>query len=370
LFSPFADVSTFEYMRFAKSAGHGARIALTMSGMSPPPADWLGEPRDLMDLTDAGGAGSRFLRERIAARYGVEPDEVFVTPGASAAIHLVAGILCAPGLRAICERPAYPPLWLEPERFGARVEFVDRRLEEGFRWDPKRAAAALGAKPDASLVFITNLHNPSGTAIAENDLVATGEAAARAGARLVACELYGDFLAAKRPRPVATLVTGAVSIGSLTKAFGLGALRIGWVLCRDREVIRRLELLFDHIDVNCPMPSLRAAAAALERIERFERRALDTAAAGYAEFLAWARREASAGRLVFAEPAGGIVAFPRLVGVADTLAFAKRVRERHGVQLTPGEYFGAPGHLRIGFGLEPRLVREGLQAVSAELPAN
>lgn len=363
------NVPPFEYMRFAKSAWRGARIALTLSGMTAPPADWLGDPRELLDLTDAGGAGTLFLRERIAIRYGVAADHVFVTPGASAAIHLVAAALCSPERGAVAERPGYPPLWLEPELAGAPVAFVERVASAGYRLEAGALRRALASVPSPAVVFTTNLHNPTGVCASDEDLAEAAAEASRAGARLACCELYGDFLGAGRPQPVAVLAEGAVSIGSVTKAFGLGALRVGWILCRDRALLERIELLFDHYDVNCAMPSLRCAAAMLDRVERFESRALAASRDGLDAFRAWARIESSRGRIELVEPAGGIVAFPRMVGVEDTMGLVRRVRERHGVQLTPGEFFGAPGHLRIGFGVDPALVTEALAALSSELPA-
>lgn len=361
------EIPTFEYMRFAKTVPPGARTALTSSGLSAPPADWLGDPRDLFDLTDAGAGGTRFLRERIAARYEVRPDDVFVTPGASAAIHLVAGALGAPGRTAIVESPCYPPLELEPRVFGCAVHHVARRREDGYRLDPNRLEAALRDSSMPAMVLATHLHNPSGAAIGKHDLVVLAEKAAGAGARLVSCEVYADFLGSARGRCAAAMVPGAVTIGSLTKAFGLGALRIGWIVCRDPRVIEQVDRRFDHLDVNCAMPSMKAAAAVFDAMPRFEKRAEEIAAAGRAVFLDWVRRESA--RVSCVEPAAGIMAFPKLEGVRDTVAFAKALRAKSGVQVTPGEFFGAAGHLRIGFGIAPAALREALDAISAALPA-
>lgn len=358
----------FEYMRFAKTASAGARISLTMSGLGPPPSDWLGDPSKCLDLADAGVSGTAFLRERIAARYGVHPDEVFVTPGASAAIHIVSAVLSAPGQRALIERPHYAPLAMEPKIFGSVMGYIDRRIEENYRLDPDRVRAALDLAPRAGFLFYTNLHNPSGVLVPEKDILQIAEYASRTGTRQVACELYADFLGPSRPKPVAVLVPGAVSIGSMTKAFGFGALRVGWILCKDRALMQRFDNYFDHLDVNCAMPSMRIAAAAFDRMEWLEHRAAEIASRGRTLFMEWAGRESASRRLRVAEPAGGIIAFPLLYRVQDTVEFARRVRERHGVQITPGEYFQSPGHVRLGWGLAPDLLKTALDAISAELP--
>ncbi|MCT6647223.1 aminotransferase class I/II-fold pyridoxal phosphate-dependent enzyme, partial [Enterococcus faecalis] len=82
------------------------------------------------------------------------------------------------------ERPAYPPLWLEPQFFGATVRFFERSVVDGFAVDPSRVARALSACGRAASVWITNLHNPTGVATDAETLAEVGAAAARAGARL------------------------------------------------------------------------------------------------------------------------------------------------------------------------------------------
>lgn len=361
------DFPIFDYMTFAKTSSAGARIALTMSGLGPPPVEWMGSPADLVDLRDAGGTGTAFLREKIAHRYQVAPDQVLLTPGASLAIHIISAVVSIPGARAIIEKPVYQPLFMEPKMFGSVIGYIDRRVEDGFRLDPARAAASLELAPRASMIFFTNLHNPTGVLTSENDILQIGEAAAKTGTRLICCDLYADFLGSARPRSVANLVPGAVAIGSMTKAFGLGSIRVGWIICKDRDVMRRCEQYFDHLSVNCAMPSLRIASAAFDCMEQLEQRAREISSAGFAAYQEWADAETARKRIKSVAPAGGIIAFPLLYRVPDTMEFARRVRERHGVQVTPGEFFGAPGHLRIGFGLDPQKVRDGLAAVSAEL---
>jgi len=366
------EILPFEYMHFAKTAPAGARIALTGSGLGPPPIEWLGDPRDLLDLRDSGSHGTLFLREKIAARCGVAPEEVLVVPGASAAIHIVAAVLAADtegdaATRAVVERPAYPPLHLEAQAFGSVIRFVDRRIEDGFGLDPQRVASALSALGGASAVWTTNLHNPTGVALSTDTLQELAETTARAGSRFVCCEIYNEFLGAQRIPYVAAIHPKAVTLSSVTKAFGLGSIRVGWIATRDRAFLARCEQVFDHLDVNCAMPSLRIAAALFDRIERFEQNARQVAAAGREAFLEWALQESTKGRVEFVAPEGAIMAFPKLREFKDTLTFAKRLRANHGVQVTPGEYFSAPGYLRIGFGIDPAKVREGLAAVSAEL---
>ena len=79
---------------------------------------------------------------------------------------------------------------------------------------------------------------------------------------------------------------------------------------------------------------------------------------------------ASAPRLDRVPPAGGLIAFPRVRGVANTRAFVERAIREHGVLVVPGEFFGAPGHVRIGIGARrPAVLAEGLARLARALDA-
>jgi aspartate/methionine/tyrosine aminotransferase len=73
-------------------------------------------------------------------------------------------------------------------------------------------------------------------------------------------------------------------------------------------------------------------------------------------FREWQETGLVSGRL----PDFGCIFFPRLSGVADTLDFSGWLADRYGVIVAPGEFFGAAGHVRIGFAHAPDLLEFGL----------
>ncbi|MEU6235805.1 capreomycidine synthase, partial [Kitasatospora sp. NPDC047058] len=68
-------------------------------------------------------------------------------------------------------------------------------------------------------------------------------------------------------------------------------------------------------------------------------------------------------------PAGGVTAFPELTTVTDVTAFADRLDRDHGVLVVPGACFGAPRHIRLGFGGSSTELAAGLDRLAALLPA-
>lgn len=347
----------FAYMRFARTEALGAQFALTQSGM--PAADpKLFDGCAELDLGFAGKDVLPRLRAAIGAHVGAEPDDVLVTSGASGAMHLAASVVCAPGTRVASETPAYEPLHALPRHFGAELATFERTPSAGWRIDPAAVARALtGAR--RGHVSLTNPHNPSGVLLEANDLVALAREAERAGGILISNEIYAEYVPAARRVRAHRLAPNTLSLGSLTKAYGLGALRIGWVvlgtgLAAERE--RFEEALFlDYVDP--PTPALRLGLHAFGCLEQLRAPIARCERESKPEFASWL---AASTRFRGAPSEFGMIAFPEVLGVGDTRAFARHLRAEHGVGVVPGEFFQRPGHVRIGFGLPLEPLREAL----------
>jgi aspartate/methionine/tyrosine aminotransferase len=185
---------------------------------------------------------------------------------------------------------------------------------------------------------------------------------------LVSCEVYMEMARPEQRVHAFALAPNAVSIGSLTKAYGLGPLRIGWILLGEGlageiESLRDLAYL---AYVDPPTAALRGGLAALERlaeltaplrrVERESRPLLER----------WLRESA---RVESTLPAIGLVAFPRVRGVEDTRALQRWLAREHEIDVVPGEFFGRAGHLRVGCGLPPATLAPALERLEDALAA-
>jgi aspartate/methionine/tyrosine aminotransferase len=63
---------------------------------------------------------------------------------------------------------------------------------------------------------------------------------------------------------------------------------------------------------------------------------------------------ANGDRIRWVRPAGGTTAFPWFPHVADTRPFCESL-VRAGVLVVPGDCFGRPQHVRVGFGAAPHM---------------
>jgi aspartate/methionine/tyrosine aminotransferase len=348
-----------EYMEWAKTRPH-ARIDLGVSGLPDVPLAELPVGIEHLELTAPGAYGYPPLLERLAKRLDVPVACVVTATGASMANYLALDALLEPGDEVLVEEPGYELLVSAAEHVGARVVRFPRAAP-AFALDPAELARAL--TPRTRLIALTNLHNPSSALAEEPALREVQAQARRAGARVLVDEVYLETLYDRRPwRSAFHLGPEFVATGSLTKAFGLGGLRCGWVLA-EPELARRIFRLNDLFGVNAAHVAERLSVAALDQLGRLASRAqalLDANRPLLHRFLD------SRADLVCARPEFGTVVFPRLVGgrVDELCAL---LRERYETCVAPGRFFGRPEHFRIGISAPTEIVARGLERLAQAL---
>jgi hypothetical protein len=355
----------FPYMEWAQTRSFRARYALTHSGLPAADPARLGPP-GLIDLSPPTPRAREF-EAALARRFDVDPPRVVATLGASGGLFACAWAWFGAGARVVSELPSYEPFRALPARLGADLRLLERRLEDGWQLDPAAVRRALAGAARGH-VFVCEPHNPTGAELGAGRLSELGRAARDAGGYLVSCEIYGEFVPWERRAHAFRAAPNGVSIGSLTKAYGLGALRAGWIVLGE-EVAGEAARLRDalHLSwVDGPTGALRASCSALGQLDPlFEPyRAL----AGSSRPL-WARWLASTPGVQAHVPEHGLVAFARVASAPDTRALADWLAAEHDVGVVAGEHFGAPGHLRVAFGLAPAELAEGLARLARGIAA-
>jgi len=193
----------------------------------------LGLQLELDDLLLRYGdhLGDPVLREAIAScGDGVRADDVVVTPGAAAALFCAATSLLDRGDHVVVVRTNYATNLETPRAIGADVDVVDLDFDRNWQLDVERLAARV--RPGATrLISVTCPHNPTGTMLDLESLQALVGVAERSGAVLLVDETYRDLTHAgpeQNPLPMAaSLSTRAISVSSMSKAYGLPGLRVG-----------------------------------------------------------------------------------------------------------------------------------------------
>jgi aspartate/methionine/tyrosine aminotransferase len=148
-------------------------------------------------------------------------------------------------------------------------------------------------------------------------------------------------------------------VSSLTKTFGLFSLKFGWIFAAP-AFIARVRARSPEGDIGVSKLAHAVAAHVLEAPDVFELH--------WKRILAGTRPIAEHHLVAMVEdglldgsmPAHGCMAFPKVVGVEDSVALAKSLWIEHGLLVAPGEFFGLPGHIRLGFGSDPATLDDNL----------
>ena len=309
----------------------------------------------------AFAGGNPFVTARLAESYGVGEGSIVTTTGATGALSLIYRALLKPGDRVLVENPGFDLFAVLAEAHGFGVDQFERTGPE-FAIDPEAVERAIG--PDTRIVVVSNLHNPSGFAADEETLRALGEIADRRGVIVIVDEVYLPYARSAAASAARLKISPRMlSIDSLTKIYGLSSLRCGWIV-GDPDVVRPIRALSQEVEFSISKLSHAVSALILEDPSPFLQRthAIIAAARPVIEtyYGCWLSEGLVEGRL----PTHGCITFPRLAGIADTRHFSEWLAQKGGIIVAPGEYFGAPGHIRIGFGMDPGRLDYGLQVLT------
>jgi aspartate/methionine/tyrosine aminotransferase len=312
--------------------------------------DEMRERWDGLRLGYTESAGHPLLRREIASTYeSIADDETLVFSGAGEAIYILMHVLLEPGEHAIVTWPAYQSLYEVARARGAHVDLLPLDASNGWALDLQKLQRML--RPTTRLLVVNFPHNPTGALPSAEEFEALLELARFAGCRVLSDEVYRglEFSEGDRLPAACDRYEHAISLGVMSKAFGLAGLRIGWIATHDADVRHRAAAFKDYTTICASAPSellsimaLRARQALLERA-----RAIVTGNLHRLDDFF----ERHAGRFVWHRPRGGSTAFPELATGEPIDRFAESLAEREGVLLLPGTLFGMSGdHFRIGLG--------------------
>jgi aspartate/methionine/tyrosine aminotransferase len=287
------------------------------------------------------------LRDEIATLYdGIADDDVLTFAGAEEAVFLAMHATLGAGDHAVVAWPAYQSLYEVARSIGADVTLVPLNPAD---WSLDVDAVAAAMRPTTRIIVVNSPHSPTGAQLSPEQLARLTSTAELHGAWLFSDEVY-RFLEHGAPPlpPAASLSPRALSLGVMSKAFGLAGLRIGWLALRDRSLRTKLASLKDYTTICNAAPSEVLSLIALRARERVLARSRGIIEANLSALDAFFGEHSD--RLSWVRPRAGSVCFPKLAGQAID-DFAATLVQREGVLLLPASQFGYPGnHFRLGYG--------------------
>jgi aspartate/methionine/tyrosine aminotransferase len=292
--------------------------------------------------------GTFELRQAIAELYDHgDAAAILVHGGAQEPIFTFMNAVLERGDHAIVQFPAYQSHYSIAEGIGADVSRWQCDLTREGAPDPAELERLI--RPATRVIVVTTPNNPTGYGFDRARIDAVIAIARRHGLWLFSDEVYrGLEREAERIPAVCDAYERGVSLGALSKAYGLAGLRVGWIATRDRALYDRIAAYKDYLTICNSAPNeflgalaLRHHDALIERVRRIVAANLDR----LDEF--FARRSTL---FEWRRPRAGTTGFPKYLG-GSSEAFCARAAERAGVLLLPSTVFDAgDAHVRVGYG--------------------
>jgi aspartate/methionine/tyrosine aminotransferase len=313
--------------------------------------------------------GSPGLRETIAGTYdGVTSSEVLTFVGAQEGIFAAMHALLGPDDHAITVIPNYQSVESVPLSI---CETTGIALDAARSWELDLGAVRDAIRPNTRVICINFPHNPTGKVISRAALEELIAICRERGIYLFSDEVYR--LIERRPEmtlpQVADVYERGISLGVMSKAYGLPGIRVGWVACRDAGVLGRMERVKHYTSICGAAPSELLAQIALKARHRILARNRGLIAKNLALVQAFFAEHSSLFEWYL--PDGGCIGFPRYLGRDGVEAFARHLVEQSGVLLLPASVYrsdlGATpaDRFRIGFGRDN--MEAGLAAIRGHL---
>ncbi|KAL2834137.1 aminotransferase class I and II [Aspergillus pseudoustus] len=320
-----------------------------------------------LKLQYTGHRGSERLRLLVVSEEpSLNSENVLITTGTAGALFIVATSLLTTQDHLLIFRPNYAINLATPRAIGCEIGYMDLTFDNGFRIDLAALEAAI--KPNTRLISLTNPHNPSGQTMTRDELENVARLAKSKGSYLLVDEIYKDINFGEGLPIAATLGEHVISVGSVSKCFGIPGTRIGWLINTSDRLMDTFLAAKEQMNICGSVMdewiaenvlSQRQPLLAATRIDIKAR--LDIVAA-------WVEKEEY---LDWIQPQAGMVCILRLktIPTGGPTAFYERLADKYGVWVAPGRWFEMDDiYFRLGYGWpDLKDLEYGLDKVSAAL---
>ena len=325
--------------------GPAAKYNLTSSGLSEPDLSAMGIDTSFEAFSAEKDEHTRLFAEEVAALYKVEPHDIIVTSGASEAIFLVYSVL-GRNRRAVVPLPNYGPMFTVPKSLGMEV----------------RSTLPSGPTTGRTIFGLTDPNNPTGRTLDAQLLEPLMASSRGRGSTVFINETYREFTFPNSPSTHFGSGGDVVVCSTMTKFYGLGRLRVGWIMA-DKNTARRLSYAKWAVSGHDSEYSLWIARQVLRKRQRFVRRARRIRSRN----INLVRRFIVETEGLSAELGAAPFCLVDYKAGPGSVALSRAIFEKTGVLVAPGDFFGAPRAFRLCFTTEEETLRSGLEGLSSFL---
>lgn len=307
--------------------------------------------------------GSAEFKRVVASLYQTEvaSDRILQTNGGTGANLNALMCLIEPGDHVVIESPAYEPLEIFARELGAEVDLWHLREERG--WQPDIAELERLVRPDTKAIILVNASNPLGVVLERPLLEQVIEVARSVGAYVMCDEAFRPFDDTLDFASVVDLYEKIVVTCTMSKAYSLPGIRIGWVV-GDEEMAQRVRTLRDYTCVSCGVQNDLLATFALENRGAVLERNREIVFRNLQIADEWVDTQP---RASWQRPRGVTTGYLRLDIPQNDIDFCLRLATERKTLLIPGGCFDLPCGARLGYCAREQVLREGLRRLAAAL---
>jgi aspartate/methionine/tyrosine aminotransferase len=293
--------------------------------------------------------GAPWLRETITSLYkNIRLNDVHVVAAAEEAIFLFYHALVGPGDHVIVESPCYESAFTLVKSTGAIAAAWERKPENAWAHDLTALESII--QPNTRAIYINTPHNPTGLLMPLDVQRRVLELASKHGIYVFSDEVYRELEHDPATRIPAScdLYDRAVSLGSMSKTYGLPGLRLGWLVTRDAEILQKITNLKYYTTICSSAPSEFLTDLALRHREKIIERNRQIVLRNVNLLTAFLARRSDL--FSWTPPNASTIAFARFIPQIGVLQFCETVVQQSGVLLLPGTVYDQPHHIRFGYG--------------------
>jgi aspartate/methionine/tyrosine aminotransferase len=294
--------------------------------------------------------GSPELRREISNLYSnINEENVIVFAGAEEGIFILMNVLLNKDDHIIVQHPAYQSLYEIANSIGCEV--TKWQLQDSDEWELSLDFLSTIIRANTKLIVINFPHNPTGYLPDKNFYNGLLKIAQENDIQVFSDEVYRflEYDAHDRLPAAVDVYEKALSLGVMSKSFGLAGLRIGWIACSDERLMQSLASFKNYTTICNSAPSEFLATLALRNKEKILARNLTIIKSNLQ--LLDPFFEENNRLLSWHKPKAGSIAFPKLLTSEKIENFCSDLLRREGVLLMPGTmYEFGDSYFRIGFG--------------------
>ena len=303
------------------------------------------------------------LRENIAILYdGAILNNVLVTVGAIEANYIATQTLLTVGDEIVVMLPNYMQIWGIAKNYNYKLKEFHLREENDWAVDLDELNEVVSN--NTKLIAVCNPNNPTGYILTENEMDAVVNIAEGARAWILADEVYSgaERLTDKQTSSFFGRYDKVIAVGSMSKAYGLPGLRIGWLVAPS-DLISDIWARHEYTTISATMLSNKLAAIAMspEVRPRIIQRTRNYIRNGYDILQTWMDSHENTFKVV--PPQAAAIAFVRYYLDINSSEFAERLRKEKSVFIVPGDHFGMDKFFRISYGLPKDYLTSGLNRI-------